>query len=115
MTKKKKAGRDPVASAAERLAEIEELFERLRLRLDQAIDAIGEPTSETPATTLKKLDDLQAAHLKVLAAEDVFHAKLGQDNDANAIDYDAIRAEIGRKLDRIRAIFGAKKVHLETD
>lgn len=114
MTEKTMAGRDPVASAAERLAEIEQLFQRLRLRLDQAIEAIGEPTSDTPATTLKKLDDLQAAHLKVLTAEDAFHAKLGQD-DANAIDYDAIRAEIGRKLDRIRAILAAEEVPQRPD
>ncbi len=108
-------GRDPPTLAADRLSEIETLFEMIRKALQQAVAEIGEPTAEMPKAIKKRLDDLIEAHLKILSAEDAFHAKIEKIEDGEAVDYDAIRAEIGRQLDRIRESLGAEGVFVRPD
>jgi hypothetical protein len=89
-------------TAAERLAEITRLSEGIRRTLSDMADALDQKTGPTPKDVLTKLNELHAVHLKVLIAEDAFHAKLGKTTDDDAIDFDAIRTEIGSQLDRIR-------------
>lgn len=109
MTKPFDLGRDPQDSAAIRLSEIEALFEQVREGLAIAIAEIGSPTAEMPKALRKRLDDLVDAHLKILTAEDAHYARTG-DTPEDAIDYDAMRADIGRQLDRIRDTLAATPV-----
>ncbi len=88
--------------AADRLAEITQLSEGIRRTLSQMTDALDQHTGPTPKDILNKLNELHAVHLKVLAAEDAFHAKIGKTKDDDAVDFDIIRVDIGRQLDRIR-------------
>ena len=88
--------------AADRLAEIKRLSERIRRTLSDMADALDQKTGPTPKDVLTKLNELHAVHLKVLTAEDAFHAKLGKTSDDDAIDFEAIRTDIGGQLDRIR-------------
>ncbi len=89
-------------AAADRLAEIKQLSERIRRTLSDMADALDQKTGPTPKDVLTKLNELHAVHLKVLTAEDAFHAKLGKTADDDAIDFEAIRTDIGGQLDRIR-------------
>ena len=88
--------------AAKRLAEIDTLYEEIRSTLEQMRASMKESSDFKPKDLLNKLSELQSAHLKVLAAEDSYHDKIGKNPDEDAIDFDAIRAEIGRQLDRVR-------------
>jgi hypothetical protein len=103
MTKRRPSAPDDAVTAADRLAEITHLSEGIRRTLSEMADALDQRPGATPKDVLNKLNELHAVHLKVLAAEDAFHAKLGKTADHDAIDFDAIRAEIGGQLDRIRA------------
>ncbi len=88
--------------AAERLAEIDKLSRRISARLSEMIDDLTDGTDPTAKEIASKLDQLHAAHLKVLTAEDAFHAKIGKDPDEGAVDYDAVRIEVGSRLNRLR-------------
>lgn len=115
MTDTTTAGGDPETSAKVRLAGIEAFYERLRERTDMLLNELGTATTVTPAQILKKIDDMEKAHLCVLTAEDAFHAKFAQDLDADKIDFDAIRAELGGKLDRLRAALDTEAVSEDAD
>ena len=93
---------DARRSAADRAAEIDKLSRDIRARLEEMAADLKEVTSPNLKAICTKLDLLHAAHLKVLAAEDAFHAKLGIDPDADAIDYDAVRDQVGCRLNRLR-------------
>ncbi|MFT7107890.1 MAG: hypothetical protein ACJAVT_002419 [Yoonia sp.] len=54
-----------------------------------------EKTGPTAKDILMKFNELHAVHLKVSLVEDAFHAKLGKLPIDNAIDFEALRAEIG--------------------
>jgi hypothetical protein len=95
-------GADAPDLAAVRLAEIDDLSRKISARLSQMIDDLTDGSDPTVKAIAAKLDQLHAAHLKVLAAEDAFHAKIGKNPDEGAIDYDAARAEVGCRLDRLR-------------
>ncbi|MEO1639748.1 MAG: hypothetical protein AAFU41_10940 [Pseudomonadota bacterium] len=103
--------------AENRLAEVDALSRRIRRALTDMMDTLegDDEASALPKTILTKLNELHAAHLKVLAAEDTFHDKIGKDPDADAADLDSIRAEIGRQLDRIRETLVAKGVSIAPD
>lgn len=115
MNEENEKGLSPAFLAAERLAEIDALSRSLRQILADMIADIEVGGQTTVAETIKKLNELQAAHLKVLAAEDTFHAKIGTDPDAVAIDYDSVRLELGRRLDRLRASLLAEAVSRDAD
>lgn len=88
--------------AADRVAEVSRLFESVRHRLDQMIQEIGETDKSTPKTIVAKLNELQAAHLRLLIAEDAFNDEYGKDTEVASTDFASIRADIGGKLDRLR-------------
>lgn len=95
---------DPaVSAAAERIADILGFYKQLRQLLQQAM-ADEETTLEFgPRKVLSKIGEIQTVHTMVLRAEETFndHIQNGTTPDAN--DLGAIRAEIGRRLDRLRA------------
>jgi hypothetical protein len=102
MNEQNDVGLSPEFLAAERLAEVDLLSREIRKILKQMITAFEADEDVSPKDVLIKLNQLHAAHLQVLSAEDRFHAKLGDDPDEDAIDYDAIRLEVGCRLDRLR-------------
>jgi hypothetical protein len=105
-----KTGQSARDLAAARLARIDHLSGRISDTLEMMIDAWDTTAGTIPKPILDKLNLLHAAHLKVIAAEDAFHDKFGQDPDADAIDYDTIRSELGGRLDRIRAALLAEGI-----
>jgi len=115
MTKQSDTGPDGPDGAAERLAEVEKLSRDIRARLEEMTAGLVEGSASNLKAITNKLDLLHAAHLKVLAAEDAFHAKLGTDPDADAIDYDAIRTEIGCRLNRLRESLVAEGFPCDAD
>ena len=100
--KKHSKGSDDPDEAGNRVAEIDRLTADIRARLEEMVADLKEVTGPNLKAINAKLDLLHAAHFKVLAAEDAFHAKLGTDPDADAVDYDAVRDQVGCRLDRIR-------------
>lgn len=110
MTKKTNETAKAVRASADGLAEIQAITDGLKAFLRDRIAAL-QARPEMPAADLnKKIGELYSAHLKLVEQEKTFHAKLGLDPDADAVDYDVIRAEIGRQLDRIRAARDAGEV-----
>lgn len=102
-------------AAADRVAEIDNLSREIRARLEEMAADLKEVSAPGLKAICAKLDLLHAAHLKVLAAEDAFHAKLGTDPDADAIDYDAVRSQVGCRLDRLRQSLLAKGFPCDAD
>lgn len=90
---------------ADRRAEIDQLSLSIRDILKEMIAALQSNETTDMKPILSKLKELQSAHLQVLSAEDAYHAKLPSDPDEDAIDYDEIRREIGRRLDRLRECY----------
>jgi hypothetical protein len=110
MTDETEGAGGPVPDDEARIVEIRALTADMRVLLQQMIAAARvDPRTVKPADLLKTLGELHSAHLKVLEKEEAFHAGLAK-RGAAAIDYDAMRAEIGRKLDRIRAARDAEGV-----
>ena len=70
-----------------------------QMRADVASDA-----TLKPGELLKKLAELQTLHVMLLRAEEAFNDKFGQSESTDGIDLDALRHEIGGRLDRLRAI-----------
>ncbi|MCK0094209.1 hypothetical protein MWU60_01395 [Yoonia sp. F2084L] len=102
MNEQKDAGLSPEFLAAERLAEVDLLSRDIRKLLEQMIAAFKADEDVALKDVLTKLNQLHAAHLQVVTAEERFHAKLGSDPDEDAIDYDAVRFDVGCRLNRLR-------------
>ena len=110
MKERIEGGPDGPDLAADRVAEINRLSREIRERLAEMVEDLRTAKPADLKAICSKLDHVHAAHLKVVAAEDAFHAKLGTDPDADAIDYDEIRDEIGCRLDRLRQSIVAEAV-----
>jgi hypothetical protein len=109
------AGLDGLETAASRVVKIDAVSQYIRGRLIEMAADLKQVTSANLNELTKQLDLLHAAHLRVVIAEDKFHDKLGTDPDADAIDYDAIRDDIGRQLDRLRDAIIAEGVSGDVD
>ena len=90
-----------LALARDRVSEITTLFGRIRALLDHSLRVTDDLSEDTPRAVITRMDQLIAAHLKVLTAEEAFNAARTTD-PANLSDLDAIRDELGRRLDRLR-------------
>ena len=94
---------DDFRNPTKRVSEILRLFASVRRKLEQAVAEIGAPQSSTPKAIISKLSELQTAHISALKAEEAFHDAFASQSQADSIDFDAIRDDLGRRLDRIRA------------
>lgn len=56
-----------------------------------------------------KLSEMQSLQLSLLRAEETLYDKLRFKTESQRIDYDAIRREIGRALDRLRGADAATR------
>lgn len=90
------------ADARARVDEITTLFRRIRALLDHSLRISDDLVDDTPKTLIQRMDHLIAAHLRVLAAEEAFVAKHHSENPDDT-SLDALRDQLGRKLDRLRA------------
>lgn len=99
----------PLAAAQARVSEINTLFARIRALLDYSLRITDDLSVDTPRTIITRMDQLIAAHLKVLTAEEAFNAAQTA-NPGDIADLDSIRDELGRRLDRLRASLGADGV-----
>lgn len=89
--------------AAERVAEINALYQSMRKLMQVWLESCDDPSPDMPRKSLAKLSDIQAAHLLLLKAEDRFHdLSTNGGSDDPAQDIIAIRTEIGRLLDCLR-------------
>jgi hypothetical protein len=104
----------PLATARDRLAEITTLFRRIRALLDHSLRVTDDLTDETPRAVIARMDQLIAAHLKVLTAEEAFNAAQNA-NSIDVTDLDGIRDDLGRRLDRLRAAISASGVPCQPD
>ncbi|WP_019953851.1 hypothetical protein [Yoonia vestfoldensis] len=99
----------PLAAAQARVSEISTLFARIRALLDYSLRITDDLSVDTPRNIITRMDQLIAAHLKVLTAEEAFNAAQNA-NPGDIADLDSIRDELGRRLDRLRASLGADGV-----
>ncbi|MDX8349650.1 hypothetical protein SLH49_16825 [Cognatiyoonia sp. IB215446] len=102
MTELDERGQLAPDDAQTRIGELADLFRSLRTTVRLAIAQMGSPDAQTPKATLSKLNELQSVHFKLLEAEEAFYARQEKGDDTADIDFDAIRAEIGCQLDRLR-------------
>ena len=102
MTELDERGQLAPDDAQTRIAELADLFRSLRTTVRLAIAQMGSPDAQTPKAALSKLNELQSVHFKLLEAEEAFYAKQDHGDDTADNDFDAIRAEIGCHLDRLR-------------
>ncbi|WP_394152581.1 hypothetical protein [Loktanella salsilacus] len=91
------------AEALARVRELAGFYAALKATFLEQLDQIGSPGALPSKAHAAKLAELQATHVHLLKAEEQFIEKFGQGTDDADIDFDAIRDDIGRRLDRIRA------------
>ena len=101
MGKRKTTDRIGRADALARRDEILALYETMKRSLMKQILEFGDGDHVASKTLAAKIGELSATHLILLKSEDAFREKFCED-DHTVPDFDALRAEIGRKLDRIR-------------
>jgi hypothetical protein len=109
------AGGRPRDLAGEQLAKIDRLSRSIGDTLEEMIADIDAIPGKLPKAILDKLNILHAAHLQVVKAEGAFHDKIGKDPDEDAVDYDAIRSEVGCRLDRLRDSLKAEGIPCDAD
>lgn len=98
---KKKKRRRQEKDARARISYMRKVYKRLRTYLDDQIDEILPVTTETPRQQVKKFEELQTIQVSLMKAEEEFDEKF-QPEHGSDVDYDALRAQIGRALDRLR-------------
>jgi hypothetical protein len=54
--------------------------------------------------------ELETVHTTILRSQEAFHEKYKNSNTESGVDYNAVRADLGRQLDRIRAAIKADGV-----
>ncbi|WP_322891681.1 MULTISPECIES: hypothetical protein [unclassified Yoonia] len=109
MTERHDTDTTPLAAAQARVIEINTLFARIRKLLDYSLRITDDLSVDTPRAIITRMDQLIAAHLKVLTAEEAFNAAQNA-NPGDIADLDSIRDDLGRRLDRLRASLGANGV-----
>ena len=102
MTDITEQGPDDPDLAARRVAELARMFETTRQLLEYKIRSFDVSGGESPKIIIVKFNELRIAHLTMLAAEEAFHGEHSAERADESRDLDALRAEIGRKFDRIR-------------
>ncbi|MBS1303598.1 hypothetical protein [Loktanella sp. SALINAS62] len=90
------------AAAEARQREIAALYDTLKRMIHSQLDALGDLDTPPTKALVTRIGELSAVHLILLKAEEAFREKFIQD-DPSVLDHDALRDQIRRQLDRIRA------------
>lgn len=101
---------DGSRDAQMRVTEITRLFHTVQLTLDQMIEALDPHNLDKPTVVIAKLNELTAAHLRIFAAEEAFDAQQCESDKVDTVDFEALRLEIGGRLDRLRAVILSDKL-----
>lgn len=91
------------AAALLRIAQLSNLFSEIHDTIEVLRAEARRDNMADWVKIISKLSEMQTLHVKLLTAEESFHDKFNQHADMDTIDYDRIRHDIGRALDRIRA------------
>lgn len=99
-----------------RVQELKLRFRSINNGIIQQIQALdGQLTIDNAAEIKAEIAKLEAAHLTLAKAEEALHEKTKHLGADEGPDYDAIRDEIGRSLDRIRTNEDAEGVSRKPD
>jgi hypothetical protein len=96
--------RGPAAAddAADELAEVQGVFRSTRSLMANLIEELSTPGAEIPKALKDKIFTYLAAYLQVLKAKEMLNDKIGRTERDGDIDFDAMRAEIRSRLDKLR-------------
>ncbi len=99
--KRKQALLQQAKEAQARIDFIRNSYDGIQQYVQAQIDEILPATKETPKPQVKKLEELQTLQVNIMKAEEAFNDKF-QPEAGEDFDYDVLRDQIGRALDRIR-------------
>ena len=102
-------------AARERVTDIAKLFAEIRECIVVWRAEARAATKTEMQTIFSKLGELQSMHVRLLHAEEAFNEKFNRSADADTVDYDTIRHDLGCALDRIRAALDAEKLSGQPD
>lgn len=108
MKKRRKPRLSEEQAASQRIAILEEQFRSVSDVLTTLTENIDQPDGHPPKALMTKLMELQSIHFAVIKAHEAFHEKY--DSNDTGINYDKIRDDIGRQLDRIRTVLEIKGI-----
>jgi len=99
----------------QRIVTLTTLYNDLSLTLNLQLAELRKGDLAQGKPLIKKLDELCSVLLALIKAEEAFHEKIKSTAAGHFIDADALRADIGSKLDRIRDAHGTSAVFKRTD
>lgn len=90
--------------------EMQRLFSEIRKFIRFQIDECEEPVEVRAKHSVNKMKELHTLQVKLLQSEETYNAQFGDGTDGTAANYDKIRLELGRALDRIQRADAASRV-----
>lgn len=87
--------------AQERIDYLRHVYKGIRSYLDAQINEILPISSETPKPQVKKVEEMLSLQTQLAKAEEDFNERFHTEAGTN-FDFDELRDQIGRALDRIR-------------
>jgi len=93
-----------------RLIALSALYDDLNTTLNLQMAELRKGDLSQGKPIIKKLDELCSVLLALIKAEEAYHEKIKSTAGAERVDAEILRADIGRKLDRIRATRNAEEV-----
>lgn len=97
-------------AARKRIAVLEAHFYKSSETLSTLIAGFGRTNGQTSKTVMSKLMELETVHTTALKAQEAFYEKYKTTTAQDGVNYDKIRDDIGRHLDRIRAALKSKGI-----
>ena len=97
-------------AALKRIAILEDQFRGVSDVLSELTANLDRPDSHPPKAVMAKLMELQSIHFTIIKAHEVFNEKFRTTAVDDGVDYNKIRTDVGRQLDRIRAALLSKGI-----
>ena len=97
-------------AACKRIAVLEAHFYKSSETLGTLITGFGRTNGQTPKAVMSKLMELETVHTTALKAQEAFYEKYKDTTPQGGVNYNEIRDDIGRHLDRIRAALKSKGI-----
>lgn len=108
---RKERGQTSEASLERRkLDEVIEMFDSVTETLAELVQDMQSGKTVPAKQVRAHMADLQSAYFSIKKAEEAFHDKTGNVQRDGDIDFEAVRDEIGRKLDKLRAARDAEGI-----
>ena len=93
-----------------KLDEVIEMFDSVTETLAELVHDMQSGKPVPPRQIRAQIADLQSAYFSIKKAEEAFHDKTGNVQREGDIAFEAIRTEIGRRLDKPRAARDAERL-----